>query len=141
MTVRILLSVALGILFAAPEAAMAGKFTKQAIDMQNVPVPVRRELVPQKNTESLPGLTIEEFLGQKQARIQDINKRQIVHLRHIIQLSGADDAQLPDYYFRLGELFAENFRYWNSLARSLDEPIFRAEHASTSAAEVRRGTQ
>jgi hypothetical protein len=141
MTVRILLSVALGILFAAPEAAMAGKFTKQAIDMQNVPVPVRRELVPPKNTESLPGLTIEEFLGQKQARIQDINKRQIVHLRHIIQLSGADDAQLPDYYFRLGELFAENFRYWNNLARSLDEAIFRAEHASTSAAEVRRGTQ
>jgi hypothetical protein len=139
MTVRILLSVALGVLFAAPEAAMAGKFTKQAIDMQNVPVPIRRELAPQKNTQ--PGLTIEEFLGQKQARIHDINKRQIVHLKNIIQLASPDDAQLPDYYFRLGELFAENYRYWDHLARSLDEPIFRAEHATTSAAEVRRGTQ
>jgi hypothetical protein len=36
---------------------------------------------------------------------------------------------LPDYYFRLGELFAEKYRYFNNLARSYDEPIFRAEHA------------
>ena len=138
MTARILLSFAFGVLFAAPSAAMAGKFTKQAVDMQSVSVPARRVWAPEKNTDVAPQLTIEEFLGRKQARIQDIIDRQIRYLRSLLPLASPDDPQFPDYHFRLGELFVEKYRYFNNLARSLDEPIFRAEHDASPAAEGRR---
>jgi len=128
MTARILLPVVFSALFAVPGAAMAGKFTKQALDMNTVPVPVHRQLAPKVSTETAPRLTLQEFLGLKQARIQQLSDKQVIYLRHIIQLSEPDDPQLPDYHFRLGELFAEKYRYFNNLARSLDEPIFRAEH-------------
>jgi hypothetical protein len=127
MTARILLPVAFGALFASPAAAMAGKFTKQALDMDSVPVPVHRQLAPQESTEVAPRLTLQEFLGLEQARVQELNNKQIIYLRHIIKLSDPDDPQLPDYHFRLGELFAEKYRYFNNLAHGLDEPIFRAE--------------
>jgi hypothetical protein len=115
---------------------MAGKFTKPAVDMQSVPVPVRQVPAPKKDTkkdtEASPVLTLEEFTGLKQASIREINKKQIRYVRSLIELASPDDPQLPDYYFRLAELFTENFRYWNDLARSLDEPIFRAEHSASS---------
>jgi hypothetical protein len=118
---------------------MAGKFTKPAVDMQSVPVPVRQVPAPKKDTmkdtEASLVLTLEEFTGLKQARIHELNKKQIVHVRSLIQLASPDDPQLPDYYFRLAELFTENFQYWNNLARSLDEPIFRAQHATSPSAQ------
>jgi len=140
MTTRILLSVAFGVLFAAPSVAMAGKFTKPTLDMQSVPDPIRRVQAPEKRSDVAPQLTIEEFLGRKQAHLQDIIDRQIRTLTSLLPLASPDDPQFPDYHFRLGELFVEKYRYFDNLARSLDEPIFRAEHApkAGSAAEGRR---
>ena len=132
MTTRIWWFVALGVLLAAPGAAMAEKFTKKTIDMQSVSVPVRREPAPKQKIQVTLGLTIEELLGRLKDRIQDITNRQIAYMRDLIRLTSPDDPQLPDYYFRLGELFVEKHRYSDHFARSFDGPIFRAEHAQNA---------
>lgn len=136
MTARICMLVALGTLLAAPRVALAQKFSKQTIDMQGVQGPVRQAPAPRQETQATPGLTIEKYLGQVQASIQNIIDRQIVYMRSLIKLASPDDPQLPDYYFRLGELFVEKYRYADHLARSLDEPIFRAEHATEQGSAV-----
>jgi hypothetical protein len=130
MTARLFMFVPLGVVLAWPGLAMAQKFTKKTVDVQNIPVPVRAqpEPKPKPSTQPAPRLTLEAFVGVKQASIQKLIDKQITQLRSLIQLASPDDPQLPDYLFGLGELFAEKYRYHESRARSLDEEIFRAEH-------------
>ena len=130
MTARIFLCVPLVVLLAVPAPAAAQKYTKQTLDMQNVPVPAHPVAQPTAKAEvkTGPRLTLEEFTRQKQANIQKAIDKQIAYLRRLIELASPDDPQLPDYRFRLGELFAEKYRYFINRARSLDEPIWRAEH-------------
>jgi len=145
MTPRITVTVAIAVLSTAPGTAMAGNFTKQAIDMQNVEVTLHQAPSPMKNLQSEPTMTVEEFLGRTQARLHAINRKQLINMRDLIQLAAPDDPQLPDYYFRQGELFAEQYRILTNLVRGLDEPIFRAEHqssaTSTATVTVHRGVQ
>ena len=141
MTVRTFAFVPLGVVLAWPGLAMAQKLTKKTVDVQDVPVPVRSPPQPQPSTPSAPRLTLDVFVGIKQARIQKIIDQQIAQLRSLIQLTNSDDPQMPDYLFRLGELFAEKYRYHESRARSLDEKIFRAEHDDASPAGPQRRDQ
>jgi TolA-binding protein len=130
MTGRIIFHLTLGALLAAPGSAMAQKFTKKAVDLQDLPVPVHPAPTPAPKAPASPLLTLEQFVSQKQGHLQELSDRQIVYLQHLLKLASPDDPQLPDYLFRLGELFAEKARYWNHRARALDEPIFRAEHGA-----------
>ena len=139
MTTRTLLFVALGILLALPAAALAGKLEKPTREVQTPPESIRSSPPAAMSTPPAPRLTLEEFVGRQQARIQDINDRQVVQLRRLVQLAGSDDAQMPDYLFRLGELFVEKYRFQSGRARGRDEPIFRAEqaHDANLAAQLR----
>ena len=128
MTARIFMSIPLGVVLALPGLAMAQKLTKKTVDVQNIPLPIHSQTKPKPSTAAAPRLTLDAFVGVKQASIQKLIDQQITHLRSLIQLASPDDPQLPDYLFRLGELFAEKYRYHESRARSLDEEIFRAEH-------------
>lgn len=129
MNIRSLLFVPVGILLALPEAALAGKLEKRTIEVKGPLESIRPS--PPIATSSLasPRLTLDEFVGRQQARIQDISDRQIVQLQRLVQLAGPDDALVPDYFFRLGELLSEKHRFLNGRARGRDEPIFRAEQA------------
>jgi hypothetical protein len=128
MTARIFMSIPLGVVLALPGPAMAQKLTKKTVDVQNIPVPIRSQPQLKPSIPSAPRLTLDVFVGVKQASIQKLIDQQITHMHSLIQLASPDDPQLPDYLFRLGELFAEKYRYHESRARSLDEEIFRAEH-------------
>jgi tetratricopeptide (TPR) repeat protein len=131
MTRRICSYVPLGILLALPGPALAQKYTKKALDMQGVSVPRRAAPQPKAKAEVKAGpvLTLEEFTSRKQASIQKYVDKQIAELRRLIALASPDDPSLPDYWFRLGELQSEKYRYWINRARSLDEKIFRAKQA------------
>ncbi len=47
-------------------------------------------------------------------------------MRSLIAGTAEDDPQKPDFHFRLGELQAENRRFFSDRARELDEKIFQA---------------
>jgi hypothetical protein len=127
MTASISLFVALGVLLATPATATA-RPSKPMIDMQKVATPPRRGPLTKSQTLLVPRLTAQEFFWTKQADIQRLVNGQIIYLRRMLQLTSPDDPQLPDFFFRLAELCAEKYRYFDRQARRLDEAIFRAEH-------------
>lgn len=127
MIAGISLYVALGALLAAPAAARA-RSSKPMIDMQRVATPPHRAAPPKAQPPLAPRLTAEEFFWTKQDNLRRLGDRQIVYLQRMIRLTSPDDPQLPDFFFRLAELYAEKYRYFDRQARRLDEAIFRAEH-------------
>jgi TolA-binding protein len=130
MTWRIWFCAPIGILLATPAPALAEKYTKKTLDMQGVSVPVHAapQLRAKAGAKTGPVLlTLEQFTEWKQANIQKYTDKQIAQLRQLIALASPDDPKLPDYWFRLGELYSEKYRYWNNRARSLAEKIFRAK--------------
>jgi tetratricopeptide (TPR) repeat protein len=133
------------LLFTSPVLADNAKkaTTKPMADMAKVPVPTRPVVAPKPEERTAPTLTLDEFVGRKQEAIQKINDKQIAYLQSLIKLASPDDPQLPDYLFRLGELLAEKYRYWDHRARALDEAIFRAGHGEdeSSLLEPRRQEQ
>jgi hypothetical protein len=122
--------VPLGILLILAGPATAKTLSKSTVDMQSVAVPLHTQASPnlKASPPNGPRLTIDAFISQKRTFIHDLEGQQIRYLQRIIELASPDDPQLPDYLFRLGELFAEKYRYWNGQARRLDEKIFQAEH-------------
>ena len=145
MTARAWFYVPLGILLATPAPARAQKYTKKTLDMEKVSMPVPAAVQPKAKagakteTKTGPVLTLEQFTAWKQANIQKYIDKQIAQLRQLIALTGPDDAKLPDFWFRLGELYSEKYRYFFNRARSLDEKIFRAKQGEdTSGAEPER---
>jgi hypothetical protein len=130
MTWNILLYAPLAaLLTTTPAVAESAKrpTSKPMADMAKVAVPVRQVEAPKTADRKAPTLTLEEFASRKQATLQKITEKQIAYLQRLITLASPDDPQLPDYLFRLGELLAERYRYWDHRARALDEAIFRAE--------------
>jgi TolA-binding protein len=131
MTKQARFLVLFGVLLAAPTPALAQKFAKKTLDMQGVVVPPHASAAAGPRaaaTAPAPRLTLEEFTNLKQGNLQKLIDQQITQLRQLIALASPDDPKLPDYWFRLGELYAEKYRYFEHRARSLDEKIFRAEH-------------
>jgi hypothetical protein len=132
MTLQRLFCVSVAVLTAAP--ALAEQHKKPMVDMQSVTIPAHQEAAPKTRGPAQPALTLDSFRSQQQGKIQALIDQQIVHLQRMIRLSSADDPQVPDYYFRLGELLTEKYRYWNNRARELDEAIYRAEHGGDTRA-------
>jgi TolA-binding protein len=144
MTRRIWSCVSIGILLATPGPALAQKYTKKTFDMQGIAVPARAAPQPKAKeaAKSGPVLTLEEFTSQKLASIQRYVDKQIAEMRRLIALASPDDPNLPDYWFRLGELYSEKYRYFTNRARSLDEKIFRAKQGGDAgSAEPERREQ
>lgn len=85
------------------------------------------EAPPAQPKKTGPVLTIDQFIDTKKAEIQRIVDQQINQMRKMIAVTGDDDPQKPDFYFRLGELHAEKQRFFFGKARALDQKIFEAQ--------------
>jgi len=86
---------------------------------------------------------VEQFVGQQQTKIQQITDKQITRLNQLIKITPNDDPQKADFYFRLGELYAEKQRFNSLQARSFDEKIFQAEQKKNTslAAKLKKDQQ
>lgn len=110
--------------------------------MQKVSVPMPAAAQPKAEAETGPVLTLEQFTEWKQANIQKYIDKQIAQLRQLIALTSPDDRKLPDFWFRLGELWSEKYRYFFNRARGLDEKIFRVKQGEdTGGTEPERREQ
>jgi tetratricopeptide (TPR) repeat protein len=119
-------AVALG----APDSAVnAGKakYTKQETQVQAAQTKLTKpEAPPPPRKETGPVLTVDQFVQGRQGKIQQITDAQISKMKRLIQVTPDDDPQKPDFFFRLGELFAEKQRFYFTQARGLDQKIFDA---------------
>jgi TolA-binding protein len=67
---------------------------------------------------------LEELLGTRKQRLRRITDALITKVRSLIEVSAEDDPQKPDFYFRAGELYVENQRFYFNQAHALDQKIF-----------------
>jgi tetratricopeptide (TPR) repeat protein len=112
---------------AAGDAANSGKarYTKQETEVQAKQTNLTKpEAPPPQQKETGPVLTVDQFVSQKQEGILNLVNAQISKMRRLIQVTGDDDPQKPDFLFRLGELYAEKQHYNFSKARALDQKIY-----------------
>ena len=119
--------------FAAPAAPVnsgKGKFTKQETQVQATQTKLTKpEAPPPEKKETGPVLTVDQFVQGRQGKIQTITDAQISKMKRLITVTPDDDPQKPDFFFRLGELFAEKQRFYFAQAHSLDQKIFDAPAA------------
>jgi TolA-binding protein len=71
-----------------------------------------------------PNLTAQEFVALHRRILNRITDRQIDRMRALIAVATEDDPQKPDFFFRAGELYSEQQRFYFTQARALDQPIF-----------------
>lgn len=109
------------------------KYKKKELEVQGA---AQTELTkpkepPKEQKQTGPVLTVEQFVGQQQAKIQQITDKQISQLNRLIKITPNDDPQKADFYFRLGELYAEKQRFNSLQARSFDEKISKPSRRRT----------
>jgi TolA-binding protein len=136
---------ALGLVVAAPavahadEAANSGKarYTKQEKEIQGATQTnlTKPAAPPPEKKETGPTITVDQFIFQKQGQIQKLVDAQIIKMRRLLQVTQDDDPQKPDFWFRLGELYAEKQRYYFSTAHSMDQKIFDAQGSQKATLE------
>src|SRR3954471_20588386 len=115
-----------------PKGGGVARYKKAEREVQGVPqTQLTKPAPPPKETKkSGPTITLDEFVGRRQEKIQRITDKQINQMQRLIRVTEDDDPQKADFYFRLAELFAEKQRYYFFQARSLDQKIFDAKNAS-----------
>ena len=112
---------------AAPVNSGKGKYTKQETQVQATQTNLTKpEAPPPPKKETGPVLTVDQFVQGRQGKIQQITDAQISKMKRLITVTPDDDPQKPDFFFRLGELFAEKQRFYFSQAHGLDQKIFDA---------------
>ena len=112
---------------AAPANSGKGKYTKSETQVQATQTKLTKpEAPPPPKKETGPTISADQFVQVRQGKIQKITDAQISKMKRLIQVTPEDDPQKPDFYFRLGELFAEKQRFYFNQARALDEKIYEA---------------
>jgi len=111
----------------APVNSGEAKYQKQQVEVSATQTNLTKpQAPPPPKKETGPTITAEQFVSQKKAQIKSYTDAQINKMQRLIQVTQEDDPQKPDFYFRIGELYAENQRYFSDKARSMDQKIFDA---------------
>jgi len=74
---------------------------------------------------------LEEFLQDRKKRSKRITDIQIRKMQSLIAITDETDPQKPDFFFRAGELYRENQRFFFDQAHALDQTIFQLDRKST----------
>jgi len=129
----------------APTPADSGARQHRTVEIQAIDRRVTQPAPPAAAVNRAPGpavpiVTLEAFLSQRRARLKQITDAQIAKMRSLVAGSAEDDPLKPDFYFRLGELQADNRRFYSDQARALDQKIFEARGAGKAPLEREQQT-
>jgi tetratricopeptide (TPR) repeat protein len=119
-------------LLVAQTAQAEAKYKKREIEVtggQQTTLTKPPEPVKEQKKSTGPTLTVDAFVGQQRDKINNITDKQIRYMVQLVRNAPEDDPQRPDYFFRLGELYAEKQRFLSFNARGLDEKIYEAQQA------------
>jgi tetratricopeptide (TPR) repeat protein len=112
------------------------RYTKKEIEVQGVPqTELTKPQGPSKEKKPDGPISLDEFVGQRQEKIQKLNQVTIEKYQRLLRVTDDDDPQKADFHFRIAELYAEQQRYNNFQARSLDQKIFDAKGGDKSRLE------
>ena len=127
------------LLSGAPTVWAAGKFTKkeEAVIATQTELTKPKDPTKKREEKKKPDLTASDVFGGMGEELKSVTDSQIKLLQRLIDASGDDDPEKPDYLFRMAELFAEQERYYSFKARELDEKVFDAQQASKVAEATR----
>ncbi len=113
--------------------AAAAKFTKKEAEIQANQTTLTKPPERKKETKTAPTITANDvFQGTGEQR-KSITDAQIKTLQRLIDVTGDDDPDKPDFLFRMAELYAEQQQYYNFRARELDQQVFAAQQAGKDA--------
>jgi TolA-binding protein len=73
-----------------------------------------------------PLLTLDQFIGQRQEKIHQLNQAVLERFQRLLRVTSQEDSQRADLHFRIAELYGEQERHFRFLARALDQRIFEA---------------
>jgi TolA-binding protein len=111
-----------------PAAAPAGGGVKHVkpttVEVKEVERRFTKPEAPARPKQALPGFELETFLLDRKKKTKRITDAQIERMRALIAMTGEDDPEKPDFFFRAGELYTENQRFYFQQARGLDQQIF-----------------
>lgn len=79
-----------------------------------------------KKEEVRPELSADDFI-EIQGQVKNIRNAQIQQFKLLIEDTEADSPDLPDYLFRLAELYAQKQRYWRFRAMEMYTKIDKAK--------------
>jgi tetratricopeptide (TPR) repeat protein len=117
----------------AGQGAGKARYTKREVEVTGVPqTELTKPKAPQpaEKKQTGPVMTLDEFVGQRQVRIQKLNQATIDRFQKLLKVTEDDDPQKADFHFRIAELYDEQQRYNSFQARSLDQKIFDAKTPS-----------
>jgi hypothetical protein len=112
------------------QAGATGKYTKKEAEV----VAMQTELTKPAARASGSGTVApaKPWSPKPAVPVKDMTDGQIKLLEKLNAMTREDDPEKPDLLFRLGQLYEEQSRYYNFLARALDEEIFQASANLTS---------
>jgi hypothetical protein len=90
-----------------------------------------------REKEKGPRLRLED-LQVRAKMLRQLIDRQIKKMQALIAVTGEDDPQKPDFYFRAGELYVENQRFYFNEAHALDQKIFELPPAQRGALSAKQ---
>lgn len=123
------------VLGAGTANAADAKYRKKEIEVtggQQTQLTKPKEPPKEEKKQTGPTLTVEAFVGQQRDKIAKITDKQIKYMQDLLRTAADDDPQKPDYFFRLGELYAERQRDLTFHARGLDQKVWEAQQAKNT---------
>ncbi len=121
------------LLLAAPALAMPPKYTKQETTIQAQQTALTKPAQRPKDDKKKPTLEASDVFGGVGEQLKAVTDSQIKVLQKLIDNTGDDDPEKPDYMFRMAELYAEQEHYYNFRARELDQKVFDAQQSNKTA--------
>ena len=113
---------------AKPANSGEGRYKKKETEVKATQTNLTKpEAPPPPKKETRPSLSVDAFREQKTQEIQKIVDAQISKMRRLLTVTAEDDPQKPDFFFRLGELYAEKQRHNFNNARALDQKIYELQ--------------
>ncbi len=102
---------------------------------------VKRERSKAQAKNFAPGLFAEQFRAKTQAKVAKLTDAAIATLKRLIRVTDDDDAEKPDYFFRLAEHYREKKTQYMFRARELDEKLYQSETENQKTQIKRRQKQ
>ncbi len=84
---------------------------------------------PKEAAPTRPAIMAEQFKQSTAARVAKLTDQAISTLKRLIKVTGNDDPEKPDFFFRLAEHYRDKKVQYMFRARELDEKIYQASTA------------
>ncbi len=121
------------LLWVAVATAVPPKYTKKEASVTSQQTALTKPAQRAKEEKQRPTIDASDVFGGVGEQLKAVTDQQIKVMQRLIENTGDDDPEKPDYHFRIAELYAQQEHYYSFRARELDQKIFEAVQANKAA--------